>query len=194
MSKNGTYKCANCGTQYNKKLIKCPQCNSVNERKMEQVAALEIKASHAPETGLQCKHCGTIFPDDITKCPYCTHQTSDAKRLFSANIDAVIETPVTQYYRKSGYTLKPSSSGRKSAHPDAQAVLCAICKNSIASTAETCPHCGHTTGVRVCPKCGGTQTKVISGASKATSILLWGPFAANKVLSRFQCKDCGYKF
>ena len=45
-----------------------------------------------------------------------------------------------------------------------------------------------------CPKCGGTNTKIISGASKAGSIFLWGPYAANKVLSQYQCNDCGHKF
>ena len=73
-------------------------------------------------------------------------------------------------------------------------VLCIMCSTSISPLAESCPHCGHPTGVHVCPKCNSTNTKVISGSSKATSIFLWGPFAANKVLSQFQCKDCGHKW
>lgn len=72
--------------------------------------------------------------------------------------------------------------------------LCAACNKQISTQAESCPHCGHPTGVHVCPKCNSTNTKVISGSSKAASIFLWGPFAANKVLSKFQCKDCGHKW
>ena len=33
-----------------------------------------------------------------------------------------------------------------------------------------------------------------SGASKAMSVVLWGAFAANKVMSKYQCKTCGHKF
>lgn len=73
-------------------------------------------------------------------------------------------------------------------------VTCPACHKQISTQAETCPHCGHQTGVHVCPKCNSTNTKAISGASKATSIFLWGPFAANKVLAKFQCKDCGHNF
>lgn len=73
-------------------------------------------------------------------------------------------------------------------------VSCSACNASISTKAESCPHCGHPTGVHICPKCNSTNTKVISGSSKATSIFLWGPFAANKVLSKFQCKDCGHKW
>lgn len=71
---------------------------------------------------------------------------------------------------------------------------CSACNKQISTKAESCPHCGHPTGVHVCPKCNSTNTKVISGSSKATSIFLWGPFAANNVLSKFQCKDCGHKW
>lgn len=71
---------------------------------------------------------------------------------------------------------------------------CAACGKQISTQAVACPNCGHPTGVHVCPKCGSTNTKVISGASKATSIFLWGAFAANKVVSQHQCKDCWHKF
>ena len=71
---------------------------------------------------------------------------------------------------------------------------CSACNKDISTKAESCPHCGQPTGVHVCPKCQSVNTKVISGASKATSIFLWGPFAANKVVSKFECKDCGHKW
>lgn len=71
---------------------------------------------------------------------------------------------------------------------------CLACGSTISQHAESCPNCGNPTGVHVCPKCGSANTKVISGASKATSVLLWGVFAANKVVSKYQCKDCWHKF
>lgn len=73
-------------------------------------------------------------------------------------------------------------------------VVCLACQKQISTQAETCPHCGQPTGVHVCPKCSSVNTKVISGVSKATSIFLWGPFAANKVISKFECKDCGHNW
>lgn len=73
-------------------------------------------------------------------------------------------------------------------------INCISCNVQISKKAEVCPHCGQPTGVHVCPKCQSSNTKTISGASKATSIFLWGPFAANKVLSKFQCNDCGHKW
>lgn len=88
----------------------------------------------------------------------------------------------------------PNNAATTSYYVDPSKVICASCKSHISKQTEVCPHCGHPTGVHVCPKCNSANTKVISDASKATSIFLWGPFAANKVLSRFQCKDCGYKF
>lgn len=71
---------------------------------------------------------------------------------------------------------------------------CPVCNGKLSTRATACPHCGNPTGVHTCPKCGSTNTKTISGASKAASIYLWGPFAANKVVSKFQCKDCWHKF
>lgn len=71
---------------------------------------------------------------------------------------------------------------------------CRACGAQISSQAEACPHCGQPTGVHVCPRCSSTNTKTISGISKATSVFLWGPFAANKVVSRFECRHCGHKW
>ena len=73
-------------------------------------------------------------------------------------------------------------------------VSCKACNNQISNHAETCPHCGHPTGVHVCPKCGGIKTRVISGASKTASIFFWGAYAANKVRSTYECLDCKQKF
>lgn len=73
-------------------------------------------------------------------------------------------------------------------------VACSACGNQISIKAESCPHCGNPTDVHVCPKCNSINTRVITGTSKAASIFLWGAFAANKVVSKYECKDCGHKF
>ncbi len=74
-------------------------------------------------------------------------------------------------------------------------IKCPDCGREVSDSAPTCPNCGRRidTSVR-CPKCGSTDTKVISGASKAVSVALWGVFAANKVMSKYQCNQCGHKF
>lgn len=74
-------------------------------------------------------------------------------------------------------------------------IKCPGCGKEVSSNAKSCPNCGEPidTAIR-CPKCGGTDIKVISGASKAVSIALWGVFAANKVISKYQCNVCGHKF
>ena len=194
MSKNKEYKCAKCGASYSKKLMLCPQCGCVNERKIYQVTALEIKAYHNPDKGLQCKQCDTIFPDDIDKCPYCSSPSTKAIRLTSMRGCVIIETPSTKHWNKSGYTFSFGGNMASSRTKQVQLTSCTACNKDISVKTETCPHCGQPTGVHVCPKCQGINTKVISGASKATSIFLWGPFAANKVLSKFQCNDCGHKW
>ena len=74
-------------------------------------------------------------------------------------------------------------------------IQCPACGKEVSSSAASCPNCGCPidTSIR-CPKCGSSNTKVISGASKAFSTFMWGPFAANKVLSKYQCSHCGHKF
>lgn len=74
-------------------------------------------------------------------------------------------------------------------------INCPECGKQVSTQAKTCPNCGAPidTAIR-CPKCGSANTEVISGASKAVSVALWGVFAANKVMSRYKCKDCGHKF
>lgn len=194
MGKAKTYHCEQCDTLYPTKLVKCPQCGYVNERRISQVCALEIKAAHNPANGLLCKKCGTIFPNDITKCPYCANPSANAKPLSSLNGTLTIETPTTRLLKNGGYTVRIKANDSRHKNQVAQLVRCDACKKEISSKAETCPHCGNPTGVHVCPKCGGINTKTISGASKVTSVFLWGRFAANKVISKFQCKDCGHKW
>lgn len=72
--------------------------------------------------------------------------------------------------------------------------ICDSCDNIISSRAEICPHCGHKTGVHVCPRCNSIDTEVFSGTDKAISILLLGRFATHNVMSRYWCRDCGHKW
>lgn len=74
-------------------------------------------------------------------------------------------------------------------------IKCPECGKQVSDKAPACPGCGSPidTSIR-CPKCGSTNTKVISGASKVASVAMWGVFAANKVLSKYVCSDCGHKF
>lgn len=128
--------------------------------------------------------CGCIYPDDMARCPSCQCAT-DNNRCHVLNKTNANRSPRME-------SLAHKSVNSASYNP--KLATCIICNAKISSQAESCPHCGQTTGVHVCQKCGSINTKVISGASKATSIFLWGPFAANKVLSKFQCKDCGHKW
>ena len=73
-------------------------------------------------------------------------------------------------------------------------IPCSACGKEISPNAESCPNCGQPTGIHTCPKCGSRNTQIISGGSKVGSILVWGVFSANKILSRYKCRDCHHKF
>lgn len=45
-----------------------------------------------------------------------------------------------------------------------------------------------------CPYCHSTNTKKISGLSKAGSVAIWGIFAAGKVSKQWHCNNCGADF
>ena len=72
---------------------------------------------------------------------------------------------------------------------------CPGCRKEVSRNAAACPNCGEPINTApTCPKCGSRENKPISGMSKALSIGLWGPLAANKVLSKYECKKCFHKF
>lgn len=74
-------------------------------------------------------------------------------------------------------------------------IRCKECGKDVSDKAKSCPHCGAPVDTRVyCPKCHSSSVQVISGASKAVSIAVFGVLAANKVRSTYQCKACGFKF
>lgn len=138
---------------------------------------------------IRCK-CGCIYPDDMTRCPSCQCATDN-------NIKHVLtESKNTGVRGSDPSTWRPSKTHTVNAHQSTSVSLtpCRACGRRISVKAESCPHCGQPTGNHICPKCNSVNTRVISGASKVVSIFLWGPFAANKVVSKFQCKDCGHKW
>ena len=74
-------------------------------------------------------------------------------------------------------------------------IKCPECHKEVSDKARNCPNCGNPIDTRIyCPKCGSSRTSVISGASKAMSVAMWGVFAANKVKSNYVCDSCGHKF
>ena len=53
----------------------------------------------------------------------------------------------------------------------------------------------YSSGVRVeCPYCHSTNTRKISGASKAGNVALFGVFAAGKVSKQWHCNQCNSDF
>ena len=74
-------------------------------------------------------------------------------------------------------------------------IKCPECGKEVSDQAGNCSNCGCPINTTIrCIRCGSTNVQVISGASKVGSIILWGPFAANKVISKYMCKDCKHKF
>lgn len=146
---------------------------------------------------IRCK-CTCIYPNDMNECPSCGRSTFDNNNLdtkVSTNSSIGKNNPVEWHPVRGGTTYKYHNVNYKRDNVKKSTLKsCEVCSNPISIKAESCPHCGNPTGVHVCPKCSSINTKVITGTSKATSIFLWGVFAANKVVSKFECKDCGHKW
>lgn len=189
--------CPKCNQEYPKKIVKCPNCGNIDENRARQVYEIECRASCNPASGFVCKKCGTLYPSEMSKCPYCgTASDTGARPIIRKGAGGTFETPLTKLLGEKPHVIKPDSRTIIAAAKNApvQMTKCKCCKSKISSKAEVCPHCGNPTGVHLCPRCTSTNTKVISGTSKATSVFLWGAFAANKVVSKYECKDCGHKF
>ena len=197
MGSSNKTKCWNFGIEFSKKQGYCPDCGTISIRRFNQAESFEQIVRSNPKNGLQCSCCGSLYPSNQDKCLICNALASDGFAVSVAHMSKKdiesIKTPIkvegARLTRKRVQELSKTVRRAKSG-----LTICVACGNRISTKAESCPHCGEPTGVHVCPKCGGINAKPISGASKATSIVLWGPFAVNKVLSKFQCKDCGHKF
>ena len=74
-------------------------------------------------------------------------------------------------------------------------IQCPACGKDVSNKARSCPHCGHPIDTAVyCPKCGSKNTEPIDGTSKVAMTWAVGAYAANTVVSKYRCKDCGHKF
>lgn len=146
---------------------------------------------------VRCSKCNALYPSDMDACPSCGYSPS-GKHVNLCTTPDPMPTTLNPRTIPVGRAPKPvnirANSNPIQTYATPNLIPCTACNGQISPQAEVCPHCGQPTGVHVCPKCGKTNTKVISGASKVTSILLWGPFAANKVVSKYQCNECGHKF
>lgn len=74
-------------------------------------------------------------------------------------------------------------------------IKCNDCSKEVSSNASNCPYCGNPINTAVkCPKCGSTNTRPISNASKVISTIMWGELAAHKIFSKNECLNCKHKF
>lgn len=78
---------------------------------------------------------------------------------------------------------------------EAKIIDCPACGGKVSNKAKACPHCGQPIDTKIyCPKCGSSNVEPISGTSKAVTTWAVGVYAANTVISKYKCKDCGHKF
>ena len=164
----------------------CPTCGEGNNNKSTSSShktygkkvnpniteSLLRQAVENPNLAITCFGCGALYPQGLNMCPKC------GARNNGGYVESVVADSLIMEHKYANVNL----------------TKCSACNSQISTKAETCPHCGNPTGVHVCPKCSSVNTKVITGTSKAASVFLWGAFAANKVMSKFECKDCGHKF
>lgn len=181
-------RCEKCSCIYLNEMSECPSCKEPNPKaryrskyaKSNQtqpkapssnvVQMLVKQAEEHPDKAVTCFKCGIKYPNTLKSCPKCGSNNSG------------------------GYVASTKNNTIYNKPKNRNLVDCMACGHQISTRAESCPHCGNPTGVHVCPKCDSINTRVITGTSKATSIFLWGAFAANKVVSKYECKDCGHKF
>lgn len=191
---SNTKKCYKCNNEYPKKLLFCTKCGTIDRDRALQILNLEQKARIHKEVGVRCTKCNSIFPNDQGRCPYCgivvNHESVKSIASIPDKEIEKMDTPIRGHFSDKKLNTKSTKT------PTAKDRMnpCCVCGKKMSIKAEVCPNCGNPTGVHVCPKCGSTNTKIISGVSKTTSTFLWGPFAINKVMSKFQCKDCWHKF
>ena len=188
-------KCLYCNNDIDKNFLhkQCPICGNVVGGDEELRTFIFLTIFRAKNEGVYDALKTHIFNSENEQAIEIIRALWDNKKRLVVE-QKVIERILNEKPANWTYTEAPNVSIPTPASNTPALVSCKACGNQISNHAETCPHCGHPTGVHVCPKCGGIRTRVISGASKTASIFLWGAYAANKVRSTYECLDCKQKF
>lgn len=186
--------CIHCGfplsemTNLNESKLTSDSTENINDREKETVQSNRVPEVEEPKK--MCINCGSRVLQRYNQCPNCGYDFITDTPYESSSINRNSMTG-----NGSTFTSPNPHINRISTTGNGSLIPCPSCGNLVSSTARTCPTCGGAVDTRVyCPKCGSSDTKPISGAGKATSIAVWGVFAANKVISKYQCKKCGHKF
>ena len=142
-----------------------------------------------------CSNCKINFSESFEECPYCGGELIIQELSVSESIELDIlkmtdEELLLKYkdyleeIRQQGYeiTNKEFVDGLRAGRKDTY-------KNTnIAITEEqSCP-------IITCPYCKSTNTKKISGLSKAVGVGLFGIFALGKTTKQFHCNNCKADF
>lgn len=183
-------KCVECGREISSYAQACPHCGCPANHQID-------KQPCAPDAQTR-----PAVWDDVYNMIVNLNDESGAMKIIRKETDLGLGDiyNITSYIRKNRAFPDnlPKTKGERwqERHPDTQPkpTACKSCRKQISTHTEVCPHCGNQTGVHVCPKCNSTNTETISGASKASSLMLFGVFAANKVVSKYRCRDCNHKF
>lgn len=194
-------------TPYRTKMVVCPHCMSEIENPGRGGRLCPVCNKDIAISVEEYAHAEILLESNISndnrkaiKCLLRENKKIEAVHLVQSitkNDSGHVALAVTKIIAQStldGDVIECWNTHGTNAENQIRLTRCSACNRQISKQAETCPHCGQPTGIHVCPKCQSINTKVISGASKATSIFLWGPFAANKVVSKFECRHCGHKW
>lgn len=191
-------KCVECGKEISDKAYACPNCGCPAEyQSLESTLDSKNPAIQiTTESQKQCSY-GKEW-DEIMHELLVNHSSLGAISMIRkiTGISLSEAKKITDYIK---IHHEPPKEYAYLQPPMSEVILpaitrCKTCYKEISNQAETCPHCGQPTGVHVCPKCGSINTQTISDSSKAFSIFMWGAYSANKVMSKYQCKDCWHKF
>ena len=182
-------KCIECGKEISSFAPACPHCGCP--------ADIQNNEQHVAERQERA-----AFWDDVYDLVVNKDDLAGAAGLIRKETGITLDeiAKISFYIRKNKAFPDnlPKTKGElwQEKHPDTKPkfAVCKSCRKQISTHTEVCPHCGNQTGVHVCPKCNSINTETISGASKASSLMLFGVFAANKVVSKYRCRDCGHKW
>lgn len=186
--------CIECGREISSLAVSCPHCGCPRECQTRDVD-IDTGAANAVVT-----EADPIWNDAMNSVLGGSKLGGmkiirDATGISLQEARSIVEY-MGEHKRLPDNLPKTESERAKERHLQKQPkpTTCKSCHKQISTHTEVCPHCGNQTGVHVCPRCNSTNTETISGASKASSLMLFGVFAANKVVSKYRCRDCNHKF